>query len=266
MNKRIPGIQIEEPCHENWDGMSVTERGRFCLSCTKEVVDVTGWRQEEIVDTYVENDGQLCVRIPSEQLQAQRNVSALQPRKWLKGILMALALFIVKSPVVKALSNVKDKGIDPVTDDKENKTIAISGLVVDSAEHHNPLEYATVLLFKNDQLLATSFTGADGRFTFEVEKEANDSGSYEIECSHISFQTVNERVDLVDSLTMDIYMKESTIGLRVVKISGTSNKTITLGGIGMMGLMSIRNYDPPLLDQYDTKTYREGALFRYNLR
>jgi len=263
MNKRIPGIQIEESCHENWDGMSATQRGRFCLSCTKEVVDVTDWKQEEIVNTYEENDGQLCVRIPSEQLQAQRNVRALQPRKWWKGVLMALALFIVKSPVVKALSNEKDKGVDPVTDDKENKTIAITGMVADSAVYHNPLEYATVLLFKNNELLATSFTGADGRFSFEVEKTADDSNTYEIECSHVSFETFHQEVELQDSLTMDIYMKESTIGLRVVKIEATQ---ITMGGIRMMGVISIRNYDPPLLDQYDTKTYREGALFRYNLR
>lgn len=34
-------LQINKPCHENWDAMTPNERGRHCASCNKTVVDLT---------------------------------------------------------------------------------------------------------------------------------------------------------------------------------------------------------------------------------
>lgn len=32
-------IRIENPCHENWNLMSRNQKGRFCDSCNKTVID-----------------------------------------------------------------------------------------------------------------------------------------------------------------------------------------------------------------------------------
>lgn len=35
----IHKLHIPEPCHEKWAEMTPTERGAFCGSCKKEVID-----------------------------------------------------------------------------------------------------------------------------------------------------------------------------------------------------------------------------------
>lgn len=32
-------LHIKQACHENWETMTVTERGKLCASCQKEVID-----------------------------------------------------------------------------------------------------------------------------------------------------------------------------------------------------------------------------------
>ena len=48
-------ITIPEPCHEDWNKMSPKDNGRFCLSCTKTVVDFTSMLPEEIQHYFIQN-------------------------------------------------------------------------------------------------------------------------------------------------------------------------------------------------------------------
>jgi hypothetical protein len=47
MRKNIK-ISIPLPCNENWDSMGNTEKGKFCKSCQKEVIDFTTMSDVEI--------------------------------------------------------------------------------------------------------------------------------------------------------------------------------------------------------------------------
>jgi hypothetical protein len=68
MNK-IHKITIPEPCHENWDKMTPKDNGRFCLSCTKTVVDFTQMLPEEIQHYFISNqDKRICGRFKNTQL------------------------------------------------------------------------------------------------------------------------------------------------------------------------------------------------------
>ncbi len=62
-------IAIPKPCHENWDEMTSKENGRFCLSCSKTVVDFTAMLSDEIQHFFTQNqDNRICGRFKKTQL------------------------------------------------------------------------------------------------------------------------------------------------------------------------------------------------------
>lgn len=62
-------IAIPKPCHENWDEMTPKENGRFCLSCSKTVVDFTKMLSDEIQHFFIQNqNNRICGRFRKTQL------------------------------------------------------------------------------------------------------------------------------------------------------------------------------------------------------
>jgi len=63
-------INIPEPCSENWNEMSPTEKGAFCQKCAIDVYDFTNKSGDEIRDILRLNlGGHVCGRIQSKQLK-----------------------------------------------------------------------------------------------------------------------------------------------------------------------------------------------------
>lgn len=64
-------ISIPKPCHENWDKMITEEKGKFCQSCSKTVVDFTKMNVNDIQDYIHNNRNQhICGHIKQSQLNA----------------------------------------------------------------------------------------------------------------------------------------------------------------------------------------------------
>ena len=65
-------ISINEPCHENWDKMTPNDKGAFCLSCQKSVVDFSNKTINEIKDYFrKKTDSEIvCGRFDERQLDA----------------------------------------------------------------------------------------------------------------------------------------------------------------------------------------------------
>ncbi|MCV9927268.1 hypothetical protein OIU83_06370 [Flavobacterium sp. LS1R49] len=63
-------ISIPEPCNENWDKMTPAENGRFCLSCSKTVVDFTKMLPDEVQHFFMANQNKsVCGRFKNSQLE-----------------------------------------------------------------------------------------------------------------------------------------------------------------------------------------------------
>ena len=76
-------LSIPEPCHENWDGMSKTGKGRFCAACQKTVIDFGRMSDREVAEFFKKPASSVCGRFQQDQLD--RDI--LVPRKripWVK--------------------------------------------------------------------------------------------------------------------------------------------------------------------------------------
>ena len=83
MSKKFQ-LQIPEPCHEDWNKMTPVDKGRFCDSCQKAVVDFTGMSDMQLVAFFKKpSTGSVCGRFFNDQLQKDFEI----PRKripWVK--------------------------------------------------------------------------------------------------------------------------------------------------------------------------------------
>jgi hypothetical protein len=61
-------ITIPNPCSEDWQTMTATEKGRFCAVCQKCVVDFTTMTDAEIIRYLDGQKGKTCGRFTKEQL------------------------------------------------------------------------------------------------------------------------------------------------------------------------------------------------------
>jgi hypothetical protein len=90
-------LHIPEPCHQDWHRMMPEEKGRFCSSCSKTVVDFSLMSDKEILAYLAEAGSHTCGRFSPDQLK--RNLMPSPQRKWSwRGVWqLALATVLVSS-------------------------------------------------------------------------------------------------------------------------------------------------------------------------
>ena len=65
-------IIITNPCEKDWNSMQVTNKGKFCGSCNKTVIDFSTWEVEEIKE-YLKNKNQrVCGHFNALQVAVKR--------------------------------------------------------------------------------------------------------------------------------------------------------------------------------------------------
>lgn len=180
-------ITIPQPCSEDWNEMTPQEQGRFCDSCQRCVVDLTGFTDEELYRFLNERKGQkICGRLKSTQLNRRINIPH-QPHstlyKWV--IAAGLALVFVASPEESTFAQTpmiqhNIPGIAPDQPDKVADSIKISGIVVDN--NNDPVISALVIVRSADieKQVVTDF---DGNYSVTMLP-----GTYELAVRYIGFK------------------------------------------------------------------------------
>ncbi|MDB5252511.1 MAG: hypothetical protein JWP27_1680 [Flaviaesturariibacter sp.] len=172
MAKKIM-LSVPEPCHEGWDQMSPTGKGRFCGSCQKEVIDFSTMSDAQLAAFFKKPAGSVCGRFLENQLNNPINV----PRKhlpWLRYFFQVAVPAILFSQRGEAQGKVRGSTDTVVT--KVPAHVVLGGLatsvitpgwavgtILDNAG--NPVPFASV-----QEKGATNGVAADagGRFTLTL--------------------------------------------------------------------------------------------------
>ncbi|PAW93775.1 hypothetical protein CKK33_09820 [Mucilaginibacter sp. MD40] len=149
----ITNISIPQPCHQNWNNMTPADKGRHCQLCGKDIVDFTGFTDQQLI-TYLSMGTKTCGRLLPQQINnINRQLKPGSGRRvmWKELTLVAAltAIFTTVNSAVKAQHPIEQGAVDT---NKKNSTavsdtttyITVKGKVI-SSEDNLALPGAVVL-------------------------------------------------------------------------------------------------------------------------
>ena len=181
-------LSISKPCHENWNEMTVTQKGKFCGSCQIEVTDFSKMTKIEIKEFFINNaTNNICGRFEARQI-AEFNRPEVKTRKrnskpwWIAAatiLLFAKQGFTQGRPIkdLVPFSQVKTGTLqgNPIektwgVEIKKESLITVSGQIL--SEEGEPLFGALIRIKATRIGCQADF---DGKFKLVVPPEHQDS-------------------------------------------------------------------------------------------
>lgn len=113
MKKKGFQIKIAEPCHESWGAMTQNDKGRFCDSCQKTVVDFTRMSDTAIFRFMEANTASVCGRMTNDQQNRNYHAFATQSHTnsfSLRALVLGTAISTFSAFQAQAQGKVMTKG------------------------------------------------------------------------------------------------------------------------------------------------------------
>lgn len=186
-------LEIENPCAENWEEMMPDEKGRFCLSCTKQVVDFSKMTNQELIRFFKQNrTTEICGQLSAQQLNQELIEAPRRSRLlpyFLRVTLPAMLLINRGEAQQSRLSNDTTvvRRVSETADTKQLRLLAadsapvvIRGKVVD--HEGKPVAYASVKVADTEQYSLTDSAGQ-----FQIHYRGTDL-RIQVSCSALSFE------------------------------------------------------------------------------
>lgn len=204
-------LKIENPCEQNWEEMNPAEGGKYCVHCSKNVVDFTSLSDREIIQHISKSSGRICGRLSTEQLNRvivdkdKTATPSLFPKIaasflffWMSQ--QASALPLKKSAVIEIefhLPLIKD-----IYEQKEtvlgDSTYIIKGKILD-AKTKESLPAATVLIMGTTQGTATNMEGY-----FQLAVPTNSKSVVVV--SYIGYESQKLTIDPAEDMVYEILL------------------------------------------------------------
>ena len=249
MSKKLK-LQVPVPCHEDWEKMTNAEKGRFCSSCRKTVIDFSNMSDREIALFFKRpSTGSMCGRFMDDQLNRDIEI----PKKripWIKyffhflfpGFLISMKataqgkVRVIEKETrvpVKSLRRTSDRNakytgskctitqgviapviVDPMRPICEEESF--HGKVVD--ENGNPVPFATVTI-KDTK----TGTAADSNGVFSLTPE-NRSDSIFVVATAVGFSSTETLLYRALSISNSIILKATDVIMGEVVITRPANR------------------------------------------
>ena len=233
MKKKTFQVNIPEPCNEDWSKMTPQEQGRFCGKCAKTIIDYSYQSDRAIAKVLKENNGQICGRFRSDQLQRDLvfEPQFYQNTRWKAfGLMLSglLAAGTLKGQEVITPSNPIEVN-NKTTSEKQNKTrlenqIMLSGRILDDSTKTS-LIGATIILKGSNLGCATDVNGV---FQLAISTENSHLIKNELilEVSYLGYyskEVIVKKEELQNNLSInltDIHLTISSVKMPTVDCIG----------------------------------------------
>lgn len=213
-------ISVKEPCKEKFSNFSKTEKGGFCQSCEKEVIDFTNFSDNELINYLSQGNKKACGMFKASQLKTYEtnSLQTMNNSMLHKGIammgfsLLALCATEVKgqetasiAPPIEVVSTDIMGDISYVQTIQEKHTV--TGTIID--ENNEPLPGVNVVLKGTTVGTQTDF---DGKFEFPQQLEENDI----LVLSFIGYETKTYKVAANGNAKIDINITFDTYDVELM--------------------------------------------------
>ena len=218
MAKRIV-ISVPTPCHEKWQDMTPSEKGRHCHVCQKNVRDFTGASDREIAEAIKEPI--TCGRFMSSQLERELILPQQKSSLWfaVSAAIMGFLALGNNEAIAQTKTPVEQGQATEKVSEKEIASEIIQGVIIDEA--NLPVPGTMVINKRTCQVIQADF---DGKFTIPASKD--DILEFKI-VGMITTQTI---INLTDS-SLTVVMKDDQTYNNDVLIGAIVYKRSFLGGI-----------------------------------
>jgi hypothetical protein len=164
-------IQIPEHCNEKWSTMELTDQGRACKRCNKEVIDFSNYSIAQLAAYFSKNTTDVCGNFSADQLGV--NLLSAGPMPFNRFSLQSLAfiaLMMTVNPVYG--QSLTDKQFASVADSiagSPNTGIPdrLTGTITDSL-NGKPIQNITIHLKCEDHLISSHIAFYDGKFSIQL--------------------------------------------------------------------------------------------------
>jgi len=240
-------LEIENPCSENWDNMMPDDKGRFCLSCTKQVIDFSKMTDQELIRFFKQNRaGEVCGQLSAYQLNHELTEA---PRRrgllpyFLRATLPAM-LFINRAEAQQTALPGETAVVRPAVDvadlqrlklhAADSAPVVLKGNVVD--QEGKPVAFASIKVVGTEQY---SLADSTGRFQLHYWGTVPE---VRLSCSALSFQ------DTVTVFTLQEQEQLCTIRLQPKELPAVVVRSGGTMGLlrGFMGGVVIKRTSMPL--------------------
>ncbi len=180
MKKTNYSIQIDNPCAENWNAMTKTDKGKFCAMCEKNVIDFSKLTDNEIlkiIESNTNGNKNLCGRFTQTQLNRVLIDTNPQTSPKLYQFLAGLLLFsananaITEKPKIENFGKeTKDPIIwenDTIPKTKNQTDFTITRKIIDVWKEAIP--GASIVLKGNKQIATVS--NDNGEFSLSIPEK-----------------------------------------------------------------------------------------------
>ena len=280
-------FHIPTPCHENWDNMTQQDKGRFCASCNKQVVDFSLMSDQQVLNYFKNATGRVCGRFANDQLQRPMTEALQQKKKvwWVAAMMPLLLLFgkanaqkknkipqrvseVITPDTIPILLGKIVPAIRPVANTEQvtstekcfrttgdtiittiTNDLIIKGMLTETGTGA-PLPYASVLI-KNSKAGVAS--DANGNFTLKVK---NAEKLPTVVLAYVGYET--KEIDLNKESTSFISTYQNGVREITIKSELTKMQTALLGDVIVTAGVIVTCKKPKRIDT--TKTVVKKIL------